>query len=926
MVFSDIGISMWNSVIALDCNRGEKDNIEVVVKVRHVAADCIYIAITVLGGVSARFDIDDVSLLKFYTACGKKYASDLSDIDMAEVCYQKASEFHDSIAKSAKDSKYSSKALARAVFDLLLGRAECAWERGEHAIAEQLVGDARKHLELLPEEVEYLASVEYNFGLFMYQAKETQRALNWLNRSFETRGSPHNASKDLEKQAKTARLAAVCLLTLSKFEEAKTLMEKAETIYHDSVGAYLLLKIAVVTKTPNAKALLSGILEDRESNLDVCMASVALVADAQILSEAVDGYEAIFKRFSTHVDALLTKVGPRYFESLIATGRLTEAVHVLDQCSDLITQHMAQVGNGEAEQKSSREHFRRWSAIALTSGCTLADRQDFSSATLMLDRALRITNKMQSVKGKDDSISDIVEQNEAAICRLLAACAICHSSKADKPDAEMGDADGNEQRGVQDNQTLLAAAIANARRARDIDPDDFAARLLLFRGYLLQDRPDMASAEMSKASAEIPCFDAGSLAEAACAAQDAGSNEAVLSALKCIMNLSEDALRKTLVESTNHPHPGFFGSVLVSFTSILLKGRGNSNDDSDSQDSNDDPGDVFCPSEEAVKEISTGLSSGVTAIRSLGLGTIFGPDAARRESVLKYLADVAWNCGRDAGQKEQHTLWTLFFDVCYELNTFREDTPEVRKNRRVAKIMAAISIIENDKKEEQDLQLARKRLEEANALSRALPASPNPASDPMNQLLVLLQARCFVALGDDDALAVCVANVCQTTDVDARILEQLAAVCLDQPQDTSKISSESRARRNEMAALLLNAAVDFRLRTTNDDLVEVAITLRQLIGTEVARGELGNRSFQALSRATGLIKEKAEAYPADERRWLAATAWDRAQMLGRTNKKAEAKRWAQSAIDIASTDPALATYIPRITIYRDSLTSPAEEE
>lgn len=909
---------MWNSVIALDCNRGEKDNIEVVVRVRHVAADCIYIAITVLGGVSSNFDIDNVSLLKFYTSCGKKYTSDLSDIDMAEVCYQKASEFQQSIGKSEKESKYSKKALARAVFDLLLGRAECAWERGEHGIAEQLVGDAGKYLELLPEEVEYLASVEYNFGVFMYHAKDTQRALKWLNRSFETRDSPHNPSNDLEKQAKTARLAAICLLALRKFDEAKELIEKAEDIYHESVGSYLLLKLAVVTKAANSKALLSGILEDRESNIDVCMASITLAADAQLLSESVEGYETVFKRFSTDVPVLLTKVGPRYFQGLITIGDLSKALHVLDQCYDLITKHMEQVGEDEEEQKASREHFRRWSALALASGCTLADRKDFASAALLLDRALRITNKMP--KAKNNNISDIVEQNEAAICRFLAACAITHCSQANKDDNQVTEVNGNEQNGVQDRETLLTAAIANAQRARDLDPDDFAARVLLFRGYLLQDRPDMASAEMAKASTDIPCFDAGSLARAACTARDAGSDEAVLSALKYIMNLSEDALRKTLVESTNHPHPGFFGSVLVSFTSILLR-RQEKSTESDSQDSSDDQGDVFCPSLETVREIATGLQCGVTVIQSLGLETVFGPDAARRESSLEYLADVAWNCGRDSGRKDQLTLWTLFFDICYDLNTFREDTTEVRKTQRVAKIMAAISIIENDEKNEQELRGARKRLEEANALSRALPASPHPAADPMNQLLVLLQARCFVALGDDDALAVCVANVCQTTDVDARILEQLTAVCLATPDGVPKPSSESRARRNEMAASLLNAAVDFRLRSSHDDIDEVAITLRQLIQTEIARGELGNRSFQAFSRAAGLIKEKTDTYPVEERRWLAAKAWDRAQMLARTTKKAEAKRWAQSAIDIASTDPALATYIPRISICRDALSA-----
>ncbi len=470
-----------------------------------------------------------------------------------------------------------------------------------------------------------------------------------------------------------------------------------------------------------------------------------------------------------------------------------------------------------------------------------------------------------------------------------------------------------------DKQALLTAAIANAKRARDIDPDDFAARLLLFRAYLIQGRPDLASAEMQKASADISYFDAGSLAEAACAAQDIGSADAVLSALKCILEMPSGSLQKAIVESSNRPHPGFFGSVLVSFISILIRGVATVKRSRDSLEANDNASDTFVLSSEVLNGVLSGLQAGLKGIQSLGIDVAFGQDEARREASLKYLADVAWNCGRDVGQRGQHDLWTLFFDICYDLNTYREDTEEVRKSRRVSRIMAAVSIIENDQKEQQELQQARERLEEANCLSQALPSSSNSAPDPMNQLLVLLTARCFVALGDDNALACCVASVCHDSHANARIFEQLATVCLNQSESVSTVSSESRARRNEMATSLLHSAVDHRLSCKNPDLTEIAVTLRELISAEVSRGELGNRSFKALSRAVGLIKEKGDDYPSDERRWLAALAWDRAQMLGRTSRKAEARRWAQSSIDIASSDAALATYVPRIAAFRDSL-------
>ncbi len=69
----------------------------------------------------------------------KKYASDPSNIDMAEVCYETATEFQQTALPTAKSFKHSARALGHTVFDLLLGRAECAWERRDHFVAKQLV-------------------------------------------------------------------------------------------------------------------------------------------------------------------------------------------------------------------------------------------------------------------------------------------------------------------------------------------------------------------------------------------------------------------------------------------------------------------------------------------------------------------------------------------------------------------------------------------------------------------------------------------------------------------------------------------------------------------------------------------------------------------------------------------------------------------
>lgn len=61
------GVSMWNSVIVFEGEERSQPEKEALVKSRHVSVDCIFMASTVLGGISAQFNIDEVSLLKFYT-------------------------------------------------------------------------------------------------------------------------------------------------------------------------------------------------------------------------------------------------------------------------------------------------------------------------------------------------------------------------------------------------------------------------------------------------------------------------------------------------------------------------------------------------------------------------------------------------------------------------------------------------------------------------------------------------------------------------------------------------------------------------------------------------------------------------------------------------------------------------------------------
>lgn len=874
--------------------------------------------------------------MKFYTVCGKKYA-EISNMDMAEVCYKKATEFQKAAGESEKNLNHGSRAVSKAIFDLLVSKAACAWDLGDHTVARVLVNDAREYIRELPEDADFLASIQYNFGLFKYQEKDTTEALEWLSKSLETRASVPEQLMNPEKQAKTARLAGLCMLTINRFDEASEMMRKAEQLFHDPVGAYILLKIAVVTKSSNVAEHLSSIVNDPESSLDVCMASAALVADAQQTKEALQGYKRIMNRFSSDADALVFTVGPKYFDGLAAIGKVSEAVKVLSDCCDVIVLQSQQYKTA-ATKKDNRLNrllcfYQVWADKALSAACALVGRKDFMAATLLLKKALDISDKMCEFIDTNDlkqgkKQKSHFEKNEPAICRLLASCAITCLSKLeinektrlDRVNAdEIEKNDQNEADNVSSKESIIAAAISNAKRAKNLDREDCSARLLLFRAYLLQNRPDLAAEEMQDVSSQISYFEAGSMAEAAFSARECGSKESELTALNCILMLPANALHKSLVESPKKPYPGFFGSVFVSFITIVTShAHAQSNNEECSIDTSNLENqykEEFTVTPEVLLQVLSAMRSGLDGIRTIGLETAFGNDGDRREASLGYLASVCWNCGRQANIFNMNDICIQLFDMCYDLNALNAKSEEVTNSMLVSRLMAAACSIYGEQSDKDRYSNAKKRLDDAKSLFESF----STESCPLKNVAVRLLTKCFIGMNDNDSLACCIASLCREPSADPKLLEQLASICVGNAENLTCVNSESRARRNEFASSLRNAAVELRLCSPEENLEDLAVTLRELIESEIARGESGNRSFVVFSKALGLVKEKSDIYPKEEKRWLAAVAWNRAELLGRINRVVEAKQWAQSAIDIVSLEPTLSTFLPKMVRLKDAL-------
>lgn len=892
-----------------------------------------------------------------YRSCGKKYASDVGDMEMAAVCFAKAEEFAGSAKAVASSSESGARAVSKAMFDLLLGSAECSWEQDNSTKAEELVAQASEYLQDLPEECEYMASILFNLGLFCYQAKEPDRALVWLSRSLETRGMNSNPVPDAAKQAKTQRLCGVCHLAQKNFDEALKMMEEAEETCHDPVGAYLLLKLSILTQSSDVMTRLMHTLSDPDATLDVCMGSIALLTDAQRLKEAVSGFEKLAQRFATDPVSTVKLIAPRFFETLSSLGEAQSALELFDTV-EISLNVLADDENAERSQLADTER-RRWCALLLYSGSALAERKEFESAALMLGRCLKTADKIarrspaafeksrasaggelgEAMEDEEDggqtdaASSDVVFKNEASICRLAASCALFAATELklrlyDEAERDL------------DVGKLLVEALNHAQKAKNLDEDDFAARLLIFRIHLMRGEHAEATFEMKHASDSIHDFDVGALAEAACEAKDAGSYESVLAVLRCVLRAG--ALDQSTLERTKSlmkdSKPGFYGAIFLSAVHLAVEKVPSLKEQDGTEGANlpgtaDEKESHFLNisfSESELEDLLGILHDGYNSILRVGTSTAFD-DKVELESSLRYLADVAWNMGRYAGTRKWYPKWHKLFDVCCKLSSLRHPSPDILETRRVCNVMCATALIEQRNEglgDESAYAIALTNLAEARALFTQMRAAVSPTTlkqkDAAGLSLLLLthtlEARCFAGLSDQTGMSKVIGEVKNGESSDADVLEQLAAIAFN-TLPAGSASADDKLLRLENVVTCLGAALDIRMLMPKIDVKRCSALLRELLGVELCNLSGCNRSYSTLKRSIGLMEEHRGEFPNEERRWMTATAWDAAQMHCKTGKTSEARRWAEAAIKCATGNAGLSTYISRIQAFINNLGS-----
>lgn len=935
------GVSIWNSAICLDDIEGLCK--EVVVKLRHVAVDCMYMSITVLGGISVQYDIDELSLLKFYTICGRKYIG-IDDTGLASVCFEKAHEFSKSAEAVASDTPAAKRALMKAMFDLNIGRAECAWEMNDLKLAEELVLDSAQLLNELPDEHEFLASVLYNFGLYAYESENLEQAQKWLRMSIDTRGSSLNKLCDASKQARTSRLLGVCALSQDDMKLAYEMMQRAESIFHDPVGTYFLLKLAVINQVQDIQRDLLALMDDEDAGIEVCMAAVALLCDAQRLNEAKCGLSRLYDRYVENAQITVRTVGPRYFEVLTSVNDWSKASDVLLHCYRLIkfvTDADGTASIPEITSKRPLEHASpackhddrdMWFGLVLRVASVVADQRHYFQAAWLLGVGIALaeqsetTSRCASTTESEEvpekmqasccSIPQLYTQNEVVIRRLAAACGLLAAKDFDDSSWPLLlKLPGEKQ--YSDRGAVLRQALNHAQRAKQVDPSDFASRILTFRLHLALGNTAQAVAQFEDSVDTLTNFDAGALAEAVCDAQKSG-NGCVLTLLKCMLRCKYtthgDASGRDVWPK------GFFGSVFISAVNIVFD-DGSPLRFSCCREKNEvcSVQDMDNADEEVLSSV---LRHGLSALQHIGLGHAFVDDE-QAESALVYVQDISWNAGKRAGEAGRTASWAGFFDLCHDFAKMRSQSVAVLHTRRIAQLQSATALIESEDsvRDENVNESALQKLQEVRDLTHKIrdieDGQQAAKSDAIEPLIFVLEARCYAYKDDQSEISRIIDKMIDAKITEPGVYEQVAAVSMS--ASTLRVtSSDSQVHRLDNAARALSHAVQIRLRAEKPDLESCSVDLRELIGLELSRTVSVSRAYVALENALALLTEY-DSYPLEEQRWLTATAWDTAQMLHGTGHYDDAERWAEAAVRSTHGNLALLVYVPRIEAFLERL-------
>ncbi|KAA8497334.1 hypothetical protein FVE85_1063 [Porphyridium purpureum] len=504
-------------------------------QLKHVAADCIFMAMSLLGWVSANFDLDAASVASFYAQAGTCYFAWLNKADMTQACLKRCEELLDDIygmlAQNSGDTDTGTQAAAQAVFDFFVLSAQCSISMDNVPDALQAFDRAKQVLVHLSDERELVASSEFNIGLYFHQQQRHREALVWLQRSVDSRGHVANPRMDHARQLRTLTVMAVCCIELARLDDAREYLRAAEQLEParpSPVVMYLKLKVSILqqedTDALSARAL--SLVECEACPFELACTVLHLLSEHSLHTLTVMCAQRLLDS-----DACVRgnwerrhKIAMRMTEALFASaGAVEPAIACFEQYEDDLVGRVASVDN--ESNAAALSLAREWIGVMLQASRALHEKQDHLGIALTLHSAFRfiafLAPTVAASKGSDGTLISLgVEEH----CFLVHHCILALHNlmnlapvRTGSDSASPADADVEPQTpavraghaspmDLTDRVSmatlrsdfgggLIQLALAHARRAKALSPRSFLAVACVFRTLLFAGALATASAD-----------------------------------------------------------------------------------------------------------------------------------------------------------------------------------------------------------------------------------------------------------------------------------------------------------------------------------------------------------------------------------------------------------------------------------------------
>ncbi|KAL6993034.1 hypothetical protein U1Q18_011152 [Sarracenia purpurea var. burkii] len=305
-------------------------------------------------------------------------------------------------------------------------------------------------------------------------------------------------------------------------------------------------------------------------------------------------------------------------------------------------------------------------------------------------------------------------------------------------------------------------------------------------------------------------------------------------------------------------------------------------------------------------------------LRELGPDCFLGKgEVGRRER--DWIAVKSWNFGMRTGTERNYELCAEFFRLASEFyGVLVDGEVEERNNVMVCKslILTVSAMIAHEKQRKATLLEIeiKQAIDLLDTAGKILTASISAGSHPDGDATAAIEPSFFFIYTLDAYDLHARLDQIGSQHQQLHLVKTFAASKSCNPNHLLQIglhASQGPRSNPEVATFALNTSLSSLLDSPSPDYQSVALILRKLISVSAIHNGNTDEDF-----AYGIYKQasrimlglKEGEYPAEEGKWLATTAWNRAAVPARLGEMEAARKWMNVGLELVGKVPGMDSY------------------